>query len=211
MKITLLLVALNVFIFFYTLPNLGYFLDNYGFNVSSFLSGRYYLLITAMFLHFNLSHLVNNMLALLFLGGAVESRIGGLKYILVYLLAGIGGILPSFVSIFGYSPETVFAGASGAISGIIGVGIFVSPGKWTFFPFRIIPIPFVVAAALWFLLNTSLLFVQDTIAYPAHLAGILTGMLFGLFWGEKRLFRFILFISVVVLILALPRILGMIL
>lgn len=211
MKITLFLVALNVSIFFYTLPNLDYFLTNYGFNVSLFMSGRYYLLITAMFLHFNLSHLINNMLALLFLGGAVESRIGGLKYILVYLLAGIGGILPSFVLIFGYSPETIFAGASGAISGIIGVGIFVSPGKWTFFPFRIIPIPFVVAAALWFLLNTSLLFVQDTVAYPAHLAGILTGMLFGLFWGEKRLFRFLLFISVIVLILALPRILSMVL
>ncbi len=211
MKFTLLLVLVNVVVFFYTMSNSDYFLENYGFSINSFLAGKYYLPITSIFLHLNLFHLISNMLALLFLGGAVESKIGGLKYLLVYLLSGIAGSLAAFVPIFGYSPDILFIGASGAISGIIGVGIFVSPGTWTLFPFRIIPVPFVIAAALYFILTTSLLFVEEGIAYPAHLTGMLTGMVFGLFWGEKRLFRFFLFIFVIGLILALPYILRMIL
>ena len=212
MKFTLLLIAINILVFLYTLPNIDYYLGNYGFNVNSFLAGKYYLSITSIFLHFDWSHLIGNMLALLFLGGAVESQIKGTRYLIIYLIAGILGCFTAFIPIFEYSPDAIFAGASAAISGIIGIGIFISPGKWTFNPFTfIIPIPFIIVAALYFILNGLSLFDTSGIAYPAHLAGMFTGMVFGLFWGEKRMSRFLMFIFLIGLILAIPLILSAIL
>ena len=212
MKFTLLLIAINVLVFLYTFPNIDYYTDSYGFSTESFLAGEYYLPITAMFLHFDWPHLIGNMLGLLFLGGAVESQIKGTKYVIIYLIAGILGSFTAFIPIFGYSPDTIFAGASAAISGIIGIGIFVCPGKWTLNPFTfIIPIPFIVVAALFFISNGFSLFENTGTAYPAHLAGMFAGMFFGLFWGERRIFSFLMFIFLIGLILAMPFILRAIL
>lgn len=206
MKLTLLLIAINVIVFVNTAGNLEHYLDQYGFSINSFLEGRYYTLITALFMHFNIGHLLANMIALLILGGSVESKAGMFKYLLAYFLAGISGVFSAFVPIFGYSPDTVFVGASGAISGLIGFGIFTSPGSLIFFP-SIIPVPFVIASALYLLTTISLLFNQTGVAYPAHLFGLLTGMTFGLLFGEKRIKRLLIFIIVLVLIVLGPAIL----
>ena len=57
---------------------------------------EYYRLFTAMFLHFGISHLANNMLVLFFLGDNVERAVGHWKYLVIYLLSGLAGSGLSF-------------------------------------------------------------------------------------------------------------------
>lgn len=211
MKLTIFLILINLAVFFVTMWNLDYYVQNYGFSVNNFLSGNYYVVITAMFLHGSFLHIANNMVALLFLGGAVEKKVKTWQYFVVYFCAGIIACFSLFLgSIFGYGPDTLAVGASGAIAGLIGLGTFVAPGKWTMFPF-IIPVPFVIAGALFFLTTTALLFSQGEVAYPAHLVGIFVGAAFGLVWGQKRLLHIAIFISVVAFIILLPYIIPSIL
>ena len=75
-------------------------------------------LITAMFLHGSIIHLGGNMLFLWIFGAAAEGRLGTIKYLLIYFIAGItGGLLHD--GVVGYLHPTQFGlGASGAIMGI---------------------------------------------------------------------------------------------
>lgn len=210
MKLTLSLILINTAVFLYSLTNFSYIIQNYGFSISNLLSGHLEILVTSIFLHASFIHLASNMIALLFLGGAVESKVKEWQYILVYFLAGTLGNLVFFLPVFGFDAMTIGIGASGAISGLIGLGIFASPGKLTMFPI-IIPIPFVVAAALFFMLTSTLLFsTQDQVAYPAHLAGIVIGAMFGFAWSNHRLRNLAIFISLLALIIAFPYILAMV-
>ena len=84
---------------------------------------EYYRLLTAMFLHFGIQHLGNNMLVLLFVGDCLERNLGRVRYGILYLLGGIGAnLLSLFYEI--YSNEyVVSAGASGGVFAVIG-GLF---------------------------------------------------------------------------------------
>jgi len=211
MKLTLFLILLNLAVFFITVWNPDYYIQNYGFSVDNFLSGKYYVAITAMFIHDGFLHIANNMVALLFIGGAVEKKVKTWQYFTVYFAAGIIGSFSLFLGgFFGYGSDTLAVGASAAIAGLVGLGTFVSPGKWTMYPF-IIPIPFVIAGALFFLTTSALLFSQGNVGYPAHLFGIFVGAAFGLIWGNKRLRNIAIFISVVAFIILLPYIIPILL
>jgi rhomboid protease GluP len=85
--------------------------------------GEYWRLFTAMFLHAGLAHLVMNGLGLLIVGRLVEKSYGHIRFLVVYLLAGLFGSVASF----GLNSVAVGAGASGAIFGILGalVAFFV--------------------------------------------------------------------------------------
>lgn len=86
--------------------------------------GEYYRLVTSMFLHFGIEHLLNNMLVLFLLGEKLERALGKLTYALFYLFCGIGANLFSLFYDLGRGNLTsVSAGASGAIFGIVG-GLF---------------------------------------------------------------------------------------
>ena len=52
--------------------------------------GEYYRLLTAMFMHFGIGHLVNNMIVLFALGDNLERALGHVKYLILYLFSGIG-------------------------------------------------------------------------------------------------------------------------
>lgn len=88
---------------------------------NSFASGRWYEVITSMFLHFGIMHLFNNMLLLTYVGCELEKRIGALTYFFLYMGSGVCGNL---VSLWYYSRigevDIVSAGASGAVFGVIG-------------------------------------------------------------------------------------------
>jgi len=85
-------------------------------------SGQYWRLFTACFLHIGLAHIATNMLALLWLGGLAERFYGPLRFLGIYLAAGIGGnLLTGLVA-----PNNVGAGASGAIFGILGAMLVAS-------------------------------------------------------------------------------------
>lgn len=92
-----------------------------------FEDGQYYRLFTSMFMHFGAAHLINNMLTLFIVGNEVERIYGKVKYILVYVLSGIGAGLLSDLYYMSRNQSPVSAGASGAIFGIMGammVGLY---------------------------------------------------------------------------------------
>ena len=86
---------------------------------------EYYRLATAVFMHFGIHHLVNNMLVLFVLGDKLERAIGRMRYLILYLASGIGANAVSAVFYLRTSPNVVSAGASGAIFGVVGGLIYV--------------------------------------------------------------------------------------
>lgn len=84
--------------------------------------GKYYHLLTSMFLHADMSHLVNNMLLLAGLGYLMEKEIGHLMFFLLYMLTGIGAGVVSLVWKVYTGEWFVYSiGASGAVYGMLGV------------------------------------------------------------------------------------------
>ncbi len=208
MKLTILLILINIAIFFYTAPTLtisNYYAEEYGFRPSSFLNGKYYIIVTSLFLHANIVHIVSNMIFLFLLGPSVEKSAGGLKFLLVYFLGGMIANLAMFIP-FLYSPNSLGIGASGAISALIGLGTFICPGKLVMSQF-LIPLPFVAVGAFYFLSNAVNLFTPSQIGYPVHVLGLMVGSVFGLIWSKNWLRGILIFIVTLILILLLPYIL----
>lgn len=81
---------------------------------------EYYRLVTSMFLHFGINHLMNNMVMLGALGWNLEIEIGKLRFFLIYLLSGIGGNICSLLFHIQKGSFVVSAGASGAVFGLMG-------------------------------------------------------------------------------------------
>ena len=125
-----LLIALNVLFFLYLeitgSSENAYFMYTKGaMSVPAVLEdGEYYRLLTAMFMHFGIRHIMNNMLVLFVLGDNLERALGHVKYLIFYLLCGIGS---NWVSMMAHSTDTmtVSAGASGAIFGVVGGLLYV--------------------------------------------------------------------------------------
>jgi membrane associated rhomboid family serine protease len=78
--------------------------------------GEWWRLVTSMFLHGFILHLVFNMVALWFIGRPVEQYLGSLRFLLLYFVSGLAGSAGALVS----SPHGVTVGASGAIFGVLG-------------------------------------------------------------------------------------------
>lgn len=84
------------------------------------LQGDVYTLFTSMFLHFGFAHLFGNMLVLFFLGDNLERAVGHVKYLIIYLGAGLaGGLISCGIELLTRS-FSISAGASGAIFGVLG-------------------------------------------------------------------------------------------
>ena len=87
--------------------------------------GEYYRLFTCMFLHFGIYHIANNMLVLFVLGQRLEPVVGKIKFILIYLLGGLGGNIFSFITEMKSADYAVSAGASGAVFAVMGAMLYV--------------------------------------------------------------------------------------
>ncbi len=93
---------------------------------------EYYRVLTSMFLHADWSHLFNNMLVLLFVGGNLERAIGKIKYLFVYfgtgIIAGIASISYNMwkeYALASLDSTTYSIGASGAIFGVVGAVLWI--------------------------------------------------------------------------------------
>jgi membrane associated rhomboid family serine protease len=82
--------------------------------------GGWYRLLTAIFIHYGLVHLLFNMWALWQVGRALEAALGPIRYVALYLLAGVGGSVAALWA----DPNSLTAGASGALWGLF-VAFFV--------------------------------------------------------------------------------------
>ncbi|MFH1202493.1 MAG: rhomboid family intramembrane serine protease [Candidatus Omnitrophota bacterium] len=156
-------------------------------------------LITSLFLHGGIMHLLGNMLYLWVFGNNIEDRLGHFRFILFYLVCGVIATLGYIVSLPNYRLPII--GASGAISGILGAYLLLYPRAKIlvlipiFLFWRVVKI-----SAIWFLLfwvgfqllynltvpTIASLANKGSIAWAAHIIGFFAGMLFvGLFLKSK--------------------------
>ncbi len=172
-------------------------------------------LLTSMFLHGDIYHLLGNMLFLYFFGVYVENAMGSHRYLLFYLLSGLSAHLFHILSImalprewlltnYGYTPWVVPAiGASGAISGVMAAYLIYYPHSrltlMYFFAFLpvLIPLPAWMYILFWFttqlILGLMVLagYTYSSIAFWAHIGGFITGVALAQYFLDPRIKKWI--------------------
>ncbi|MBI2172774.1 MAG: rhomboid family intramembrane serine protease [Candidatus Aenigmarchaeota archaeon] len=151
-----------------------------GFTEAFLLSGfdRPWTLVTSVFLHGDPMHLLSNLFALGLFGLIFESRFGEKRLLAVFFA---GGIASSIASAFFYDASL---GASGAIFAVIGVVAVTMPRMivWNLG----VPMPMIVAAIVWLLLDVAGVFFPSSTANMAHIAGMIFGAVVGLAWRKPE-------------------------
>lgn len=202
LSITGWLIFLNIVFFIIAYPLILFYENSINYiaiQPINFFSGYYlWTLVTSMFMHGGIFHLLINMFVLFSLGSLCEKIIGRKRYLWFYLISGIvAGLLFVFLAyffggselgtkIFG-SPETFAVGASGAIFAIAGLFMILTPKlrfSIIFLPFFSLPayimIPFVLFGT-WLVSVSAGWGVGNT----AHLGGFLAGVVYGLYLRQK--------------------------
>ena len=169
---SIIFICVLVFILMYVLGNGS--TDNYtlllfGANLDALTkNGDYYRLLTSMFLHIGIMHLLCNMYSLYIIGKEVENVFGKWKYLVIYILSGIAGSILSLA----FNHNTICAGASGAIFGLLGAllyfGYYYRPYLGATLTRSIIP---VIA------INLIVGFLDSGIDNSAHIGGLVGGLL----------------------------------
>jgi len=176
---TAFLIVLNTIFFLCTVSNLNHFIDLFGFTSEKLWDGRFFTIITSIFLHGNIWHLILNMWFLWVFGDNLESRLGKLKFLGFYLLCGIGGGILYALAMS--DPAQAVIGASGAISGVLGGYLVLFPKNKirTFLFFCVASIPAVIYIFIWFLLQLfSTVNLDTSVSYFSHIGGFVAGILF---------------------------------
>jgi membrane associated rhomboid family serine protease len=127
--------------------------------------GGYYRLVTAMFIHYGLLHLLLNMWALWVLGRQLEYVLGRARFLALYLLAGIGGNVAAYL----FSPNALSAGASTALFGLFAAYAVIVRrlgGSLS----TVLPI---------LAINLFITFAVPGISIAGHLGGLVTGGVVG--------------------------------
>lgn len=184
--VTAVIVALNILIFILCTFT-GDLLYNIGaFGITKFMRGEeYYRILTSIFLHWDIHHLISNMIVLYYLGEVVEKHFGPVQYGILYLVAGICGNL-LFMAYELYSGILIFsAGSSGAVFGVIGaLFILVIIHKGHLNQISMGRLVFMIAYSLYSGM------VGNNINNAAHIGGFLSGMAVALiyrFWNRLKI------------------------
>lgn len=177
--ITYILITINVFVYIISFL-LGYYdkvLDLFCVHGPSIrLLGEYYRLITGMFLHGGIFHLLFNCYALFVIGAQLESFLGKGKYALIYLFSGFTASLLSIV----FSGNTASVGASGAIFGLMG-GLLYFGYHYRVYLGNVIKsqiLPLII-------LNLLFGFIMPGVDNAAHIGGLIGGTLMTVALGIK--------------------------
>ena len=170
------LIALNVLIFIVTLvrPEIVYLL---GLKPAA-LSERPWTIISSMFVHGSIWHILFNMISLYFLGSFFIRAAGERNFLAVFFLGGlVGNILFALLA----NPFSTGIGASGAVFALGGALAVMVPRVPVFIFFIPIPVPLWVAIIIFFLLSFL-----PSIAWQAHLGGLLLGVIAGIIFRRRR-------------------------
>ncbi|HVF56910.1 MAG TPA: rhomboid family intramembrane serine protease [Pyrinomonadaceae bacterium] len=152
----------------------------------------YTTLLTSMFMHGGLMHLLGNMLYLWIFGDNLEDRLGHIRYAVFYLLCGVVASLAHvLMNADSYIPSL---GASGAISGVLGGYILLYPRrrvKAIVLRGFLTEVPAFVAIGIWFLFQLFESYVNrgasgGGVAYAAHIGGFVAGLLLIKFFAIGR-------------------------
>ncbi|MBQ9626565.1 MAG: rhomboid family intramembrane serine protease [Treponema sp.] len=179
---TLVIAALNVVTFILTGSgrnlNAQYL---FGLQPILFLRGHYYWqLFTYMFMHGSWSHLVSNMIGLLFFGVYVEKQVGSKEFWLFYVLCGIlcGAASLAIYAVGGYW-QIVLVGASGAVYAVLLLFAVIFP-RSTVFILGLVPVPAPLLIALYagVAVFDQVFGMNKGVAHLTHLSGFAAAWLF---------------------------------
>lgn len=138
-------------------------------------------IITNLFVHGSIGHIIANMVSLYFLGSFFIRLVGDRNFLRVYF---IGGIIGNIFYLFLGEPFSIVVGASGAIFAIGGALALMRPNiKVLVFPIPA-PLPLWVAIIGGFLIISFF----PHVAWQAHLGGLLSGLLAGYYFKKRRIY-----------------------
>ncbi len=160
---------------------------------SNILAGSYlWTFLTSMFMHGGFFHLFANMFSLLFIGSLVEKILGRKRYFWFYMIAGLFAglffVLLSMIPLSFFSADfsTYAVGASGAIFGLVGLLMFLTPNLPVYVMFIPIPIKMKYAApGILVLLWLISIWGNASIGNTAHLGGLIVGLVYGIYLKTK--------------------------
>ncbi len=184
MRITLALVLINVMVFILQGIFPG-FTEFFALTPVLAMYGAYWQFFTYMFLHGSMSHILLNMFVLFIFGVSVERILGWKRYIILYLLSGIGSSL-LYIAFTGES-VILMLGASGAVFAVLTAYGFLYPKNIIFIPPGIpLPARFAVIFFAGLELFLGLTGLDPGIANFGHLGGIATGAALMFYWNHKE-------------------------
>jgi len=200
--INVLLIAANVLVFLYELRLGPSALENFIFTwglvparLTSDAATAWITIFTAMFMHGGWFHLLSNMWFLHIFGDNVEARMGGIRYLIFYLLSGVAAVL--LQTYIQPTSQVPMIGASGAIAGVLGAYLVSFPRSRIaslvpiLFIFTIVEVPAVIFLVFWFVTQvySGLFAMQGAsasgIAWWAHIGGFIFGLIMVVFFARR--------------------------
>jgi len=165
------------------------FYDYIALKPSNVLQGKYlWTFLTSMFMHGGFWHIFANMFSMLFIGSLVERILGPKRYLWFYLISGLfAGLFFVLLSFIFKSDMNVYAvGASGALFGLVGLLMLLTPDLPVYVMFIPIPIKMKYAApgiliVLWLISIAGNVPIGNT----AHLGGLVAGLAYGIYLRSK--------------------------
>ncbi|MER5947445.1 rhomboid family intramembrane serine protease [Streptomyces sp. NPDC001904] len=128
--------------------------------------GQWYRLVTSMFMHTGIAHIVLNMLTLWWIGGPLEAALGRARYLALYLVSGLAGSALCYLLA---APNQASVGASGAIYGLFGATVVLTRRL----NYDLRPVIALVV------INLVITFTWGAIAWQAHIGGLVAGLAVG--------------------------------
>ncbi len=173
------LITINLAIYIMTLiPKLGDEIFYFGVSVNGLIvQGEWWRIVTSMFLHGGLMHILFNMFSLFLFGPELEKMAGKRRFLVLYFLSGIGGGLATLAT-----QNALYAsvGASGALFGIFGAfGALLFRYRNSLPQLRQIILPIIVISVI-------MTFLQPNVNAASHIGGLATGFVIGLFFFKPR-------------------------
>ena len=147
----------------------------------------YLTIFTSMFMHGGFMHLIGNMLYMWIFADNIEDNLGSSKFIIFYLLSGIGAAMTQVF--MDTQSQIPMVGASGAIGGVLGAYLNNHPNAkvLVLIPFgffsQLIKIRALYVLGFWFILQ--FISTGGGVAYAAHIGGFVSGMILILFFNKK--------------------------
>ena len=148
----------------------------------------YITIFTSMFMHGGFMHLIGNMLYMWIFADNIEDNLGPLKFLIFYLLAGIGAAMTQVL--IDTESQIPMVGASGAIGGVLGAYLINHPNAkvLVLIPFgffsQLIKIRALYVLGFWFILQ--FISTGGGVAYAAHIGGFVSGIILILFFNKKK-------------------------
>ena len=146
----------------------------------------YVTIFSSMFMHGGFMHLIGNMLYMWIFADNIEDNLGATRFIIFYLLCGIGAAMTQVL--MDTHSQVPMVGASGAIGGVLGAYLINHPNARVlvlipYFILTIIKIRALYVLGFWFILQ----FISSGggVAYAAHIGGFVSGMILILFFNKK--------------------------